>query len=163
MAAALKRGDARVYAQRYIISGVRSGLSGNQILQNLRSVSIDGQSLGYRTQTFYQDYNRYTETTNLPSKRTLPSLPKDFTANYSFKIPSTGGNRWNYVANVKGLNTTTGETESITFSFTSSVPLLDELIPSAFETAFSGMYSQIQYNINDVEFSNPRQFFSEVP
>lgn len=163
MAASLLRGEARIYAQRYIVAGVREGLTGNQILQNLRNVSVDGQSLGYRTETFYEDFNRYSSAKRLPAATRLPSLPDNFSTDYSFKIPSTGGHRFNYMATVTGIDRNSGETVDIPFSFTSPIPILDELLPDAFKNAFENMYQQVDYNPEDVVFSEPREFFSEVP
>lgn len=119
----------RNFAQRLIISGVRSGLSGNSILQSLRAVD-----LGYRTQVFYVDYNRY--------KNTDVRLPRVNTAeyhtylqdNFIMKVPARKGNRFQYTFSVYGTDNTTGETVQRFFSTTSNRPLIPDVAQAAVES-----------------------------
>lgn len=136
MAQALERGGARLYAQKYIISGIRQGLSGNQILQNLQSVSFNGVSLGYATQTFYADYNRYLNASTAPTLRGLPSLPGGQVQGFTFTSPTRAGTRFMYTQELRGRNSTTGEISRQNISIVSPFPILPQFQQQALVNAF---------------------------
>ena len=163
MAAKFARGDARMYAQKFIVRGIREGLSGNQILQNLRSASVDGQSLGYRTETFYADYNRYLEAKTPPSLVGLANIPKNLNVAFSLKFPTTGGNRWQYPVIVSGTNRDTGESVTRMVSLVSPFPIDESLLPGALENINFTDESNIEVNWDQSQIQQPRQYYSELP
>lgn len=167
MATSLQRGEARLYAQRYIIKGIRDGLSGNQVLQNLRSVTIGESSLGYRTETFYQDYNRYAKNIEDVTLRGTARIPGSLSSMITFDIPSakTPGNRYNYPVIIHGVNKDTGEPIDLNFSFNSPVKILDDLLPNAVQSAWDNLdkkpQSDIEFNPEDIEYLDSRHFYEE--
>lgn len=157
------RGDARLYVQRFIVRGVREGMSGNQILTMLRSASVNGVSLGYRTETFYQDYNRYLNAKTPPLLTGLKAFPRGFSIDYSLPIPTRGGERWMYPILVRGTDTQTGDTVEQMMSVVSPFPIDDALLPSAFEALDVENNYNFTPNWDNSEPQQPRQFYSELP
>lgn len=158
MAAKISRGDTRIYAQRFVIQGVRAGLSGNAILQQLRDVG-----LGYRTQNFYEDYSRYLGSSKLPRLSSVARLPKDYSLQYKIRVPTTGGSRYQYTFSVTGTNRDTGEEQDITFSFVSPYPLLDDVIKARLDAMPLDSQYNLDFNPEDVSAMPVYEFFSEVP
>lgn len=129
---------ARRFAQKFVVSGVRNGLSANAIQRSLVAAG-----LGYRREDLLTDIARYT---NVPTSRRgfaeLPLdqfIPLDFTAQMFTK----GTTRYQYVFNVPATDINTGESFDITYSVVSPT----ELLPAfAYSLASQNVDFESNYN-----------------
>ncbi len=163
MPSTFARGDARIYVQRFIVKGIRQGMSGNQILQMLRSASVNGVSLGYRTELFYRDYNRYLNAKTPPLLTGLKAFPSGFSVDYSLPTPTRGGERYMYPILVRGTNTDTGEPTEQMMSVVSPYPIDNVLLPAAYEALSVEERYNFTPNWDQSEPQQPKQFYSELP
>lgn len=157
------QGDARLYAQKFIVRGIREGLSGNQILQNLRSVQIGDQTLGYRTEMFYQDYNRYLTSSRTPTLRGLPTLPGGVVTGYSLVYPTSGGNRFMYTQVMRGRDQQTGEIVHQPISIVSPIPIDATLQQAALVNAFQDFDYKVNLLPTQTSDITEYQFYYDAP
>lgn len=168
MAISFKSGSARLYAQRYIISGLRQGLSANQIYSNLTSAGVSYRR-GSSTDpnSFYGDVARYNDNLGAASLRGLSKLPGMVGNVAEFSIPTARkrGIVYNYPIVIHGTNIDTGEPIDINFSFNSGTKIINALLPSAIQVAWDNFLKQPQSNIrfnpeSDVTMLPVRRFYS---
>lgn len=113
----------RLQAQKFVASGVRLGLSGASILEQLQSAG-----LGYSTQAFYTDFNRI-KASGVPRQvpfGSLTSLTKFQGA--PVQLLASGAARYQYTFSARTRNTSgqfTGKT--VTWSFLSSSLLIPDI------------------------------------
>lgn len=159
MADEIQMSSARRFAQRFVVSGVRNGLSANAIQANLQAAG-----LGYRRADLLADVARYA---NVPTTRRGYSdlnldqlIPPDIT----IRMPTTGGTRYQYVFSVPATDVSSGEQFDITYSIVSPF----ELLP-ALATALARVNVDFEQNYNatpdleGLELIGANTFYSEVP
>lgn len=142
----------RRMAAQYTIKGIRMGLSGNAILESLRSAG-----LGYRTQEFYRDFNYFSSIPmRLPTKLSgIGSLILPETI-YT-EMPTIGPHRYKYNFNVAVTNKITGETEMSMMSTISP----DRISPySAWSNLSEGLFrsGSIEFSISDSSYVDAQEY-----
>lgn len=122
MAATLTDAQAAIYRQRFIVSGIREGLSANTIISNLTTAG-----LGQRRSTLLDQIRQFQEggarLPRLPSTPLTEFLPDNLTINYH----TSGKERYQYVYSVPATDIATGEAFDITYSITSPIRLVPDL------------------------------------
>lgn len=125
---ALDPAKARRFAQSILLSGVRQGMSGASILEQIRAAG-----LSYGNEAFYNDYNRYQgRPGRLPLQNDV-EFHQYLSDNLAFKIPTKAGTRYGYQFSVSGIDPSTGEFVTKYASVSSS----KQLIPSIAQAAIS--------------------------
>lgn len=113
----------RLQAQKFVASGVRLGLSGASILEQLQSAG-----LGYNTQAFYTDFNRI-KASGVPRQVPFGSLTN--LTNFQgapVQLLASGPARYQYIFNARIRNTSGQFTgKNITWSFLSTSLLIPDI------------------------------------
>lgn len=146
MAIAWSSAQVRTYAQRFVISAVRKGLTANEIQRQLSSIIINtdtGQTLGYRRTNLLSDIARYKENPPRMPRLSQAERARIYQSSMIITVPYPGAHRYLYPYTISGYDASTGTPHTITFSFTSHVLLTPELADNLALTAvdFSRHYN----------------------
>jgi len=110
---------ARAYAQAFIISGAREGISGAEIYRTITAAGIDiAQS------TFYRDYARYRSRPGRVPLQSNVEFQSFLADRFTSRESVTSGKRYQYSYIVKGMNLDTGEEEQRFISTVANKPLI---------------------------------------
>lgn len=158
MALNLSPDKAYRFAQHFVVSGVRQGLSANAIQNNLQSLG-----LGYRRENLLADIRRYQDVPARMPRLTQQEFTTYLAPNLTIKMPTKGGTRWQYAYTVNAVNLDTGEEVPVTYSIVSPFRLTPELAQAQAMVKIDFAQSNLQPDFSSLDLMGENQFYSELP
>lgn len=144
---------AQATAQRYIVSGVRLGLSGASILNILRD-----NGLGYRTQNFYQDLTAISSSLKYRRGLTAADVSKALPSQGFIQLSSLTKASYVYPFSVNIVDGNGNVIDTRVFSYSSKSVMPQDLAAAVFKQNHPQRNVRYKLDFSSIQFLDPIQY-----
>lgn len=144
---------AQATAQRYIVSGVRLGLSGAQILNVLRQ-----NGLGYRTQNFYQDLTAISSSLKYRRGLTAADIANVLPSQGFIQLSSLVKSSYVFPFSINIVDGQGNTIDTKVFSYSSKTPMSQDLAAAAFRQNHPQRNVRYKLDFSSIQYLDPIQY-----
>ncbi len=144
---------AQATAQRYIVSGVRLGLSGANILSVLRQ-----QGLGYRTQDFYKDLTKISSSMAYRRGLTANDVNSLLPDQGFVQLTSISKSSYVYPFTVNIVDGSGNVIDTKTFSYSTKTALPQSMAVASFKQDHPQRNTRYKIDFSSIQYLDPIQY-----